>query len=598
MKKTTLFLTFIFLLCSNFLKAESGFSVVTVGKTYPSESAYVFGTGEQLSGQQFQTDGILTYKNYQYTVYYNLSRNVCISRRKMPIGNWEEVMLSYKNSADDAHNVITMGICHNDGSIHLAYDHHNDSLNYCYSIAGLANNPENMPWAASSFSATTSIMDSAVPDVTYPRFISKPDGNLLFECRFHYSGYGDSYLREYDATTKKWTLIGRYIQGMDVTPDACAYINGINYDNLGRLHVTWCWRDDFGGGSNHDFYYAYSENHGHTWKNTYNEKVAETQYMLPVVNRDFGGCLSQNLQDKIMVEAIEFNRGYINQETQAVDSKGRIHAVNSHIPDGQGTDSNWGKSRTKARLYHRFRNSDGTWTKKLITCDGNSINSSRRVHLAFDSFDNAYIVANGAGVFMASPNDEYDNWKKLSEDGKSGYYSEPLIDRPLLIEKGVLSFVYLSADKKIVVFDYLAKNPNTPSGNGLKAEYFSDKNFTKPITSNVVSNPSKIKTPAKTKSIRWSGTFETLLGEEYTLYVNVNGKTNIYINDHLVKTINKNDGEESFQYKAIASHKNNIVIESESSSPIKLSWSSKSTAKETIPTTSLYPDITNDKPDI
>ena len=48
----------------------------------------------------------------------------------------------------------------------------------------------------------------------------------------------------------KWTLIGRYIQGEDVQPDIIAYINGMTYDKLGRLHITWCWRDDFGGGSN------------------------------------------------------------------------------------------------------------------------------------------------------------------------------------------------------------------------------------------------------------------------------------------------------------------------------------------------------------
>ena len=80
----------------------------------PSVAAYVFGTGEQLSGQQFQTEGIMTYNGYQYTVYYNKNRNVCISRRKMPVGEWEEVVLPYRNSVDDAHNVICMGICHKD----------------------------------------------------------------------------------------------------------------------------------------------------------------------------------------------------------------------------------------------------------------------------------------------------------------------------------------------------------------------------------------------------------------------------------------------------------------------------------------------------
>jgi hypothetical protein len=168
----------ILLLFSAFLglsvHAAVNVQAVRIGESNPSVSAYVFGTGEQLSGQQFQTDGILTYKGYQYTVYYSLSRNVCIARRKMPVGDWEEVMLAYKNSADDAHNVITMGICEKDGSIHLAYDHHNDNLHYCFSRTGSANDPDNMPWKASTFGPTTSIMDKTVPNVTYPRFISMP----------------------------------------------------------------------------------------------------------------------------------------------------------------------------------------------------------------------------------------------------------------------------------------------------------------------------------------------------------------------------------------------------------------------------------------
>jgi hypothetical protein len=243
------------------------------------------------------------------------------------------------------------------------------------------------------------------------------------------------------------------VQGEDVTPDACAYINGMTYDKFGKLHVTWCWRDDFGGGSNHDFYYAYSEDHGRTWKNDKGNAGATTDNMEPVYDNKTGGCLGQT-KKAFMVEEIAYNRGYINQETQDVDSKGRIFAVNSHIPDGQGPDSNWANSRTKSRLYLRFLKEDGTWVKRMITCDGNSINSTRRVHLAIDSYDNAYVIANGAGVFVGSPDDDYTNWKKISEDGKDGYYSEPLIDRPLLKNNGILSFVYLSADNKIVVFDY------------------------------------------------------------------------------------------------------------------------------------------------
>ncbi len=591
------------IICSVFFIASLSVQSATpkaikVSVTYPNVSAYVMGTGEQLSGQQFQTDGIITYKGYQYTVYYNKTRNVCIARRKMPVGVWQEVVLSYKNSVDDAHNVITIGISPNDGRIHLAYDHHNDDLHYCYSIAGSANNPDEMPWQTSSFSATTNIMDKAVPNVTYPRFIAKPDGNLLFECRFRWSGYGDSYLREYNADTQKWSLIGRYVQGEDVTPDACAYINGMTYDKFGKLHVTWCWRDDYGGGSNHDFYYAYSADHGRTWKDTFGDTKASSDVMDPVEDKVTRNALGQT-KKTYQIEAIPYNRGYINQETQDVDSRGRIHAVNSHIPDGQADDSNWANSRTKSRLYHRFRKEDGTWVKRLVTVNGVSVNSIRRVNLAIDSYDNAYIVANGYGVLMASPDDDYAVWTLLSEDGKTGFYSEPLTDRPLLRENGVLSFVYLSADGKITVFDYLTKNPNTPIGTGLKAQYYSNENFTGLISEEIVPKPDQSAVPAGTKSIRWSGAFETIEGEKYSLYLNTSARTDIYVNDKLQKIITKTDTSQEYviDFSLIASHKNNIVIESVSATPITLSWSSASTPKQIIPSTSLYPQKPNDAPE-
>jgi len=592
----------LFLLLNCFLAIDSTAqnmpAVTRIGQTNPSVSAFVMGTGEQLSGQQFQTDGILTYKGYQYAVYYNLNRNVCIARRKLPLGSWQEVVLPYRNTVNDAHNTISMGISAKDGRIHLSYDHHNDPLRYSHSIKGSANDPDNMPWDASAFSATTNIMDKAIPNVTYPRFISKPDGNLLFECRFRWSGFGDSYLREYNADTQRWSLIGRYIQGEDVSPDACAYINGMSYDKSGRLHVTWCWRDDFGGGSNHGFHYAYSDDHGRTWKDTFNEHKATTDLMDPVADTRTGGALGQTKRS-FLIEAIPHNRGYINQETQDVDSRGRIHAVNSHIPDGQASDANWGSSRTKARLHHRFRKEDGTWIKRLITVNGNSVNSIRRVHLAIDSYDNAYVVANNVGVLMASPDDDYAAWKLISEDGKTGFLSEPLVDKPLLREKGVLSFVYLGSDRMIYVFDHLAKNPNTPNGAGLLAEYYSNENFTGLISSQVIAQHEQIDPMVVPGSIRWSGTFETLLGENYKLHVTTAAKTNVYIDDKLRRIIpaTTNPTEYEITFPLIPSHKHNIVIETVGSTLPVLQWSSISKSKQDIPVVSLYPQKSNAQPE-
>lgn len=585
------------LLGINSLPSQTPVNFIRVGETNPSVSAYVFGAGEQLSGQQFQTDGIKTYKGYQYTVYYNLTRNVCIARRKLPMGKWQEVVLPYRNSENDAHNVISMGICEKDGSIHLAYDHHNDNLHYCYSVTGSANDPDNMAWETSTFCTTTDVMDKAVPNVTYPRFISKPDGNLLFECRFRWSGYGDSYLREYNGETKKWTLVGRYVQGEDVTPDACAYINGMTYDCLGRLHVTWCWRDDFGGGTNHDFYYAYSEDDGRTWKNNSGEQTAVTESMEPVESHTTGACLGQT-KKSLMIEEIPYNKGYINQETQATDSKGRIHAVNSFIP-GDETDSNWASSRKKARLHHRFRDTDGTWKTVLVKKDGETVNSYCRVNLSFDKFDNAFVVANGAEVYCATATNEYNDWNLMSDADQGRFLSEPLVDRSLLLNEGVLSFVYLGADNKITVIDYLLDNPNTPAGTGLTAEYFTDTDFTSSIKSETVSTVSAAALPQTAHSVRWSGTFETSYAETYTLYLNTTAPTTVYVDGVkvLLTRKNKEAKEYAFTFAPIASHKHNLIIESQVTAAdlLSLSWAAGTkVVKEIIPSTALYPDFAHD----
>ena len=569
--------------------AQTTVKALRVKETKPCLSAYVLSSQEQITGQAFQQDALVSYKGYQYTVYYNLARNVCISRRKLPSGDWKEVIIPFKNSDDDAHDVISVGICHNDGTIHLAYDHHNTPLQYCRSAIGLANNPESMSWSVSNFGANTSQLETGVtvPDVTYPRFINKPDGNLLFECRYKLSGDGDSYLREYDGNTNKWSLVGRYVQGMDSNPNACAYINRMDYDINGRLHVSWCWRDDYGGGSNHDIFYGYSDDHGRTWKDTNGTTVATTEKINPTNSRTSGTCMRQGISS-LKIATIPFNKGYINQETQATDSKGRVHIVNSYMVDG--TDSNWASSRTKAVLHHLFRDTDGTWRHNLIKRNGSNVNSYCRVQIAIDKFDNAYVVANGAEVFAATSANNYSDWGLLSNTDIGRFCSEPQIDQKLISE-GILSFVYLGRDKKVSVIDYLLDNPKTPNGTGLHADYFSDDNF-KNLSSTAENILPGNSLPSGIKSVRFSGTLETVFGESHTLYINTTVSTLIYINGAKVLETGPVSGLTSFSFTvpAINSHKNNIIIESKAttSDQISLQWSGNRTAKTEIPVSCLY----------
>jgi len=589
--KRFIFSLAVLIVLASHLQGQTTVKALRVLETLPNTSAWVLSGQEQLTGQAFQQDALISYNGFQYTVYYNATRNVTIARRALPSGTWKEVVLPHRNTADDAHNVISMGICKNDGTIHLSYDHHNTTLRYCRSKIGLAHDASSEAWTASAFGTTTSqlVPGVSVPDVTYPRFIEKPDGNLLFECRYKLSGDGDSYLREYDGSTHSWSHIGRYVQGMDASPNACAYINRMDYDVNGRLHVSWCWRDDFGGGSNHDLYYGYSDDHGRTWKDTHGQLVATTESINPTDSRASGTCMRQGLKS-LQIEAIPYNKGYINQETQATDSKGRVHIVNSYMTDG--TDSNWASSRRKAVLHHRYRDLDGTWHHNLVRKNGQPVNSNCRVQVICDAFDNAYVIANGAEIYAATSANQYTDWGLLSDVDLGRFCSEPQIDRNA-VDEGILSFVYLGRDKKVAVIDYLIDNPHRPDGKGLNAEYFSDKNLSQALSQTEGVLPGAV-LPDKTESVRWSGVLETSLGEAYTLHLTTTAPVKVFINGQRVLDSGTFSGLQTFNLplKAINSHKNNLVITAVASTDdsLQLAWSSARTTRSLIPSNHFYPN--------
>ncbi len=582
------------LLCVIFLattlSAMSSVPLLRVQETHPTTSAWVLAGQEQLSGQAFQQDALVSYNGFQYTVYYNATRNVTIARRRLFSGKWQEVVLPHRNTADDAHNVISIGFCRNDGTIHLAYDHHNTTLQYCRSVIGLAHRTEPDEWTASSFGPTTSALDQevVVPDVTYPRFIEKPDGNLLLECRYRLSGDGDSYLREYDGVTHTWKLLGRYVQGMDARPDACAYINRMDYDTKGRLHVSWCWRDDFGGGSNHDLFYGYSLDDGRTWKDTHGKRVAITEYIRPTNSRFTGLCMRQGISS-LKVADIPHFKGYINQETQATDSKGRVHIAVSYMEEG--TDMNWASSRSKAVLHHWLRETNGTWRHTVVRHNGVPVHSPCRVQLVIDKLDNAFLIAGQAEVYAATAAGDYLDWSLVSDTDKGRFCSEPQVDRWLLKE-GMLSFVYLERNGTIAVIDYLLDNPGPFNGKGLKTDYFYDENSQLSVKQVIRKQPGGT-CPAGTRSVRWSGYLETAFAEPYTLHVTTSSNTVVIINDECVLETTPSTSPRTFSIplRTINSHRNKLVImcKGYGLDNVSLAWSSRRTHLSKVPTRHLFP---------
>jgi hypothetical protein len=343
--------------------------------------------GQVINGLSFQQDAVATHGNYQYLGYYDGDRRVCIARRELPTGKWESIQFKdYHFKSNDAHNTISIGICPKDGTIHISFDHHGGSLHYRVSRKDVATASKPMAWEASLFGPIVSEVEKGkrVDSVTYPRFWQTPEGGLQFCYRRGGSGGGDRMMVDYVPETGTWKNTrqvdsgkGTFKDARGKSPGRCSYPNGYDYGPKGKLHVTWVWRERTGG-PNHDIMYAYSEDHGKTWRKN--------------SGAVFDGPPHVNAPG-ITVVNISRAYGLMNTQAQAVDSAGRIHTVMWHCTDAsikagkiKPSEPTWGPE--DGRNYHHYwRDEKGKWQhRELPGIAGN------RPKLFIDRDDNCYLI--------------------------------------------------------------------------------------------------------------------------------------------------------------------------------------------------------------
>ncbi|MFT3740731.1 MAG: BNR-4 repeat-containing protein [Breznakibacter sp.] len=577
---------------------------VLISTDVATSTAYTTANGANFVS--FQQNAVMTYKGYQYVSYWSNAKRVCIARKKMPNGNWEPIEFAdYTTSHDlgDNHYNISFGICENDGTIHLAFDHHNDALNYRVSIPGLANNPE-LSWTAASFGAKRDYLVTGVTvkdnaslsgnadiydgGITYPRFVSKPDGNLLFECRTGWSGDGNSLLWEYNGT---WAFVGEYMHGRFGSSSGytskCGYINGLHYTPGGsRLHASLVWRETPTASTNHEVYYAYSDNHGRTWYNTAGQLIADVSAANPLHYDDAG----------FKVYSVGETRGLINQESQAVDSKGKIHILQSYMLDSEPNSSDWAGSRAKSYLRHIYQDGNGTWQSDVI-----ALSLTDRSDIAVDEGDNLYVVAPGYRVYFAGAKDNWQTWTEFDLSANGTATAEGLIDREALLNESVLSFVFAHKSHsttagKIIVPYYLIDKSKPGTGTGLNVSVYDGTEFNSLLTQNLNAvniTPLDISHSGEAVGIRCQGTIETEYAEAYTLYFTTSGSARVWINDQLVLATGTVTSETSFPIvlNLQPSHKYTVKVEGQyttSSVVAKLEWESARQIRQLVPATALY----------
>jgi putative BNR repeat neuraminidase len=403
--------------------------------------------GGFMNGESFQQDGVVSYDGYQYAAFWNTSRHVVLARRALPDGAWSKLEFTdYTNTADDAHNTISIGICSGDGTLHLSFDQHGSNLHYRRSVAGFVTNPAATPWVTSSFSAVASSLvgGTIVAQLTYPRFVTEPGGGkMLFEARIGGSGSGDEYLWEYVAAGHSWTSIGRFVNG--TANSINAYPHGLSYGKGGtRLHMAWCWRDTPDAATNHDLLYIYSDDNGRTWKNNAGATVATT-----------GSAFVTMGSPGIRVWSIPTNRGLINQEHMAVDADGLVHVLLSHMPDAQPDQVNFDDARSKSQFFHYWRDTDGTWTRNPM---GLPVVASFRGKLAISSSGGVYAILPDLRIAAAEPGSRYSSWIVLNTADAGRFFSDPLIDTARLVGEDKLTVVYpQKSAPNIYALDYTLK---------------------------------------------------------------------------------------------------------------------------------------------
>ncbi|HYW97184.1 MAG TPA: BNR-4 repeat-containing protein, partial [Bacteroidales bacterium] len=538
----------------------------------------------------FQQNAIMTYRGYQYVTYWNKNKQVCISRKKMPDGEWKELVFAdYISPHDlgDNHYTISMGICANDGTIHLAFDHHNDVLHYRKSVVDLANKPKEIAWNMASFGtiADQLVFGSQVSNVTYPRFISMNDGDLLYECRLGWSGDGDDFLWQYTASSGSWEYVGEYLNGTSAGENA--YINGMQYDSTGLLHVSWVWRQTPDARTNHDIYYGYSDDNGRTWYNA--EGIVAGSVNSNPMNMNSPG---------LKVWSVGTYRGLINQESQAVDSKGGIHILQSYIPDDQPDNGDfWGSRINEGYLRHIYQDESGNWHNDII-----ARSTRNRSEIGVDANDNLYVVAPNYRVYYASAADGWKTWMPFDLSETNNTINEGLLDREAL-QNGVLSFVFAHHDNdgKIIVPHYLLDMLKPGYGEGLNITFYNDSALQVPVSQQLDSvNVTMVNNTVTGDffSLSCTGVLESHYAEAYTLYLTTSGNTKVWINDSLKIETGELTAATEFNtpLEIEPTHRYHIRIEGvyrAKDITTRLEWSSYSQKREIVPRSALYGTLTS-----
>lgn len=245
----------------------------------------------------FRNSALTSFKDWQFTAYYNSVGKMVLAKRKLNSNKWQTVITPYGGNVKDAHNSISIAI-DTDGFLHVSWDQHDTRLRYAKSKTPLS----------LELTEEQSMTGNDEAKVTYPEFHNLPNGKMLFCYRSGASGRGNMIVKSYDVKTRKWTSLQNNL------------LNGENQRSaywqmcVGKkgIYISWVWRESWDVSTNHDICYAFSKDGGQTWEKSTGEK-----YSLPITK----GTAE-------IAWEIPQKSSLINQTAMTIDAEGNPYIAN------------------------------------------------------------------------------------------------------------------------------------------------------------------------------------------------------------------------------------------------------------------------------
>ena len=338
-----------------------------------SENGYA---GSAINSISFAQNNLITIGSQQFISYYRrhatnanhaANNTVAVARRTVGESLWEVFPTSFTSfNINDTHNVISMAI-DGDGVIHMSWGMHVNNLLYARSTGSvLGGNPIVMT------NLGTAGMTGQENSVTYPKFQTLPDGDVLFLFREGSSGSGDWYLNRYDTVTDTWSPVhtnGSGVQqplmlGRGDSPDNCFYPDRLTLGPDGMLHMAGVFRynsdsqaGESGYQTNHRYVYLRSPDGGTTWQRSDGSAIT-----VPVVEAGWFKSLGTNHVPEIVKDLPE-GHSIMNESGMTTDRAGRPIIANWWADNAASGDH--------TRQYHIFFHDGSQWQQRTVSARTN-----------------------------------------------------------------------------------------------------------------------------------------------------------------------------------------------------------------------------------